>query len=70
MPTPKTARLLWPVIAKLSRYRHAGDKGERKYSSYAFLISTLDGVSGQRHAVNAIPPVPIVQESGRALELI
>jgi hypothetical protein len=34
---------------KLSRYRHTGDKGERTYSSYSFLTSALDGVSGQRH---------------------
>jgi hypothetical protein len=33
-------------VKKLSRYRHAGDKGERKYSSYSFLISALDGVCG------------------------
>jgi hypothetical protein len=35
---------------KLSRYRHAGDKGERAYSSYSFLTMVLDGVSGQPHA--------------------
>jgi hypothetical protein len=29
---------------KLSRYLHAGEKGERRYSSYSFLTSTLDGV--------------------------
>jgi hypothetical protein len=34
--------------------RHAGDKRERKYSSYSFLTSALDGVSGQRHAPAAI----------------
>jgi hypothetical protein len=25
-------------------------KGERRYSSYSFMTSVLDGVSGQRHA--------------------
>jgi hypothetical protein len=28
---------------KLSRYHHAGDKGERNFSSYSILSSTLDG---------------------------
>jgi hypothetical protein len=31
-------------------YLYAGDKGERKYSSYSFMTWALDGVSGQRHA--------------------
>jgi hypothetical protein len=30
---------------KLSRYDHAGDKEESRYSSYSFLNSPLDGVS-------------------------
>jgi hypothetical protein len=50
---------LWPLIVKqekLSLYRHEGDKGERKYSSYSFLTSALDGVSGQRHAPASIYP--------------
>jgi hypothetical protein len=38
------------------RYHHAGDKGERNYSSYSFLILALDGVSGQRHAPAALYP--------------
>jgi hypothetical protein len=38
-----------PVKVRLSRFRHAGDKGERRYSSYSFLTSALDGVGGQRH---------------------
>jgi hypothetical protein len=29
---------------KQSRYRHAGDKVERKYSSYTFLTFAPDGV--------------------------
>jgi hypothetical protein len=33
--------------------RHAGAKGERKYSSYSFLTSALDGVSGQSYAPTA-----------------
>jgi hypothetical protein len=35
---------------KLSRNRHSVDKGERRYSSYSLFASTLDGVSGRRHA--------------------
>jgi hypothetical protein len=30
--------------------------GERKYSSYSFMTSALDGVSGQRHAPAALCP--------------
>jgi hypothetical protein len=41
---------------KLFRYRHVGAKGDRKYSSYSFLISALDGVSSQRHASAALYP--------------
>jgi hypothetical protein len=33
-------------------------RGERQYSSYSFLTSALDGVSGQRHAPTALPPPP------------
>jgi hypothetical protein len=36
---------------KLSRYRCAGTKGQRKYGSYSFLTSALDAVGGQRHAL-------------------
>jgi hypothetical protein len=36
--------------------RHAGAKGERKHSSYSFLTSALDGVSGQHHAPAALYP--------------
>jgi hypothetical protein len=28
---------------KMSLYRHAGDKGEKIYSSYSFFTSALDG---------------------------
>jgi hypothetical protein len=32
----------------------AGAKGERKYSSYSFLTSALNGVSGQYYAQAAL----------------
>jgi hypothetical protein len=35
---------------------HASAKGERKYSSYSFFASPLDGVSGQHHAPAAFYP--------------
>jgi hypothetical protein len=35
---------------------HAGAWGERMYSSYSFLISALDGVSGQRYVPAALCP--------------
>jgi hypothetical protein len=41
---------------KLVSYRHAGEKRERNYSSYSFLTSALDGVSGQRHGPAALYP--------------
>jgi hypothetical protein len=44
------------VKVKLSRYCHAGAKGEAKYSSYSFLTSSLDGESGQRQASAALYP--------------
>jgi hypothetical protein len=39
---------------KLSYYTPWRRLGERKYSSYSFLTSTLDGVSDQRHAPAAL----------------
>jgi hypothetical protein len=48
----------------------------RKHSSYSFLTSALEGVSGQRHARAELcspgkdPPVPIVQEPGWVSELV
>jgi hypothetical protein len=39
---------------ELYRYRHAGLKGERIYSSYSFLISAIDWVSGDGHAPAAL----------------
>jgi hypothetical protein len=38
------------VKSKAVPLRHPGVKGEWSYSSYLFLTSALDGVSGQRHA--------------------
>jgi hypothetical protein len=61
---------------KLSRYRHAGNKGERSYSSYSFLTSVLDesqwSASRPDHALapGKGPSVPIVQEAGWAPELV
>jgi hypothetical protein len=49
--------------------------GERRYSSYSFSTSALDG-GGQRHAPAALlpqgkePPVPIVQEAGWSPEQV
>jgi hypothetical protein len=56
--------------------RHGGAWSERKYSSYSFLTSELDG--GEWSASRpgrALPPgkepaVPIVQEAGWAPELV
>jgi hypothetical protein len=58
-----------------SRYRHVGDKRERKCNSYSFLTSALDVVSGQCHAPAALYlretiPVPIGQEIGWASWLV
>jgi hypothetical protein len=63
------------LYIKLSRYHHEGAKEERKYSSYSFLTSALDVVSGQRHTPAALYPremtsVPIVQEAGWVSELV
>jgi hypothetical protein len=41
---------------KVIALRHANAKGERKCSSYSFLVSALDGVNGQRHAPAALYP--------------
>jgi hypothetical protein len=39
---------------KLFHYTPRRRLGERRYSSYSFLTSALDGVSGQRHAPAAL----------------
>jgi hypothetical protein len=44
------------VKVKLSRYRHVGSKGERKYSSYSLLTRHYMGVSDQRHTPAALSP--------------
>jgi hypothetical protein len=36
--------------------QHSGAKEERRYSSYSFLTSALDGVSGLRHTLAALYP--------------
>jgi hypothetical protein len=45
---------------------------ERRYSSYSFSTSTLDGVSGQRHAPAALKwsQVPIVHRAAWAPKLV
>jgi hypothetical protein len=41
----------------LSRYCHAGDKGENKYSSYSLFTSALDGCEWSASCPNrAVPP--------------
>jgi hypothetical protein len=42
--------------AKQSRYTPWRCLGERRYSSYSFTTSALDGVSGQRHDPAALYP--------------
>jgi hypothetical protein len=59
-----------------SSYWHAGDKGDRRYSSYSFLTLALDGSQwpasrlGRALLPGKGPPVPIVQEAGWASELV
>jgi hypothetical protein len=36
--------------------RHGGAWGERRFSSYSFLTSALERMSGQRHALAALYP--------------
>jgi hypothetical protein len=42
------------VKRKMSHYMPWRRLEERRYSSYSFLTSTLDGVSGQRHALDTL----------------
>jgi hypothetical protein len=44
------------IKSKAVPLRHAGAMGERKYNSYSFLTSALDGVSSQRHVPAALYP--------------
>jgi hypothetical protein len=41
---------------KQSRNHYVGAKGGDEYSSYSFLTSVLDGLSGQSHAFAALCP--------------
>jgi hypothetical protein len=55
--------------------RHDGAWGERRYSSYLFLTSALDGGEWSAYVPEALcpgkgPPVTIVQEAGWASELV
>jgi hypothetical protein len=45
------------IIKNCPATRHGGTWGERRYSSYSYLTSALDGVSGQRHAPAALYPL-------------
>jgi hypothetical protein len=51
-----TLRTVKWLLAKQSRYTPWWRLGERRYSSYSFLTSTLDGLSGQRHVPAALCP--------------
>jgi hypothetical protein len=61
-------------VAKQSRYTPWWRLGERRYSSYSFLTSALDGSElsasrpGRALPRGKDPPVPIVQEAGWASE--
>jgi hypothetical protein len=44
------------AAAAVPATRHGGTRGERSYSSYSYLTSALDGVSGQRHVPAALYP--------------
>jgi hypothetical protein len=58
---------MWRKI-KLSHYTLWRRFGERRYSSYSFMTSAIDGCEWSRpdHALppEKGPPVPIVQEAG------
>jgi hypothetical protein len=54
----------------MSRYSHTGTKGEKRYSSYSFLTSAIDGVSSQLHAPDDFTTSTHVQETGWASELV
>jgi hypothetical protein len=43
------------IKLKVSRYMLWRRIGERRYSSYSYLTSALDGLSGQRHASRFTP---------------
>jgi hypothetical protein len=62
------------LVTALPAIRHEGAWGERRYSSYSFLSSALDGSEwsvsrlGRALPPGKGPPVPIVQEAGWAPE--
>jgi hypothetical protein len=64
------AALFWEAKLKNTKVHHrTGHEGrevEWRYSSTLSLTLALDGVSGERHAPDALPTVPIVKEAGRA----
>jgi hypothetical protein len=72
--TERCSKTVFLKKVKQSRYTPWRRMGERRYSSYSFSTSALDGVSGQRHAPAALlspekePPIHIVQEVGWAPE--
>jgi hypothetical protein len=45
-----------PMAESCPTTRHEGAWEERRYSSYSFSTSALDGVSGQRHDPGALYP--------------
>jgi hypothetical protein len=49
-------RLITTIWVKHYRYTPWRRLGERMYSSYSFMTSALDGLSGQRHAPAALYP--------------
>jgi hypothetical protein len=64
------------IKVKLSRYRHAGTKWKRSYSSYSLLTSALDGREWSVSRPGRVlprrmdSPVPIVQDAARASVLV
>jgi hypothetical protein len=47
-------RVIFVLKLKLSHYTPRRRLGERRYNSYSFSTSALDGVSGQLHAPAAL----------------
>jgi hypothetical protein len=66
--------LISRIIKTVPQYTYGGAGGERRYSSYSFTTSALDGGEwsasrpGRALAPGKGPPVPIVQEAGWAPE--
>jgi hypothetical protein len=53
---PHFPKIILHKKVKLSRYTPWRRMGVRRYSSYSYLTSALDGVSGQHHAPAALYP--------------